>query len=681
MKKKEIENAIISGNVEESKRLIEEYEKIAPQDADLISLKVNYYLLTQDMDNALKFALMGVERLPLNIEMYYNLGSIYECLGQWLDAFFNYQKAISLSALLNSSFADEFSLSEKSDNMLQVFSENIDMKKDEAELTQLKRALDAVSFFSNRSYGFHENIFRNAQNIIGSYYYEDFLHRKYVGIYNDNFLSYPDNMQDLDLLYIKGEFLDAEEGSGIQISDSASDNPADEYLIPIACSKSRTEHTFVCNDEVFPIFTLFARHFEYYRIKNHTKIQSNKKCYYGKPIPLRYKPGKKKLVLNLFVDGLCQEILGGGDFEQLMPYTYEFFRKGLIFTNAYSAAEWTAPSLANYATGLYTTHHMLYHNMFDTLLPKSVPLLSEYFQADGYHTTLMGGDWRMTPIYGYLRGIDRYIYRHQNCGFTVSQAIGTALEHLETFQDVNQYLWLNIGDLHDIADGLSLPNSVLKELPLSSLTFDGQGITSVKQNFSLNKQASYKAQARNIDRWLHILYSYLEDHYRDDEIVVSLFADHGQGYFVKPEEHFLSNGRSHVAFMFRGGMADGLGLCDEPVSPIDYSCILRKLADVQIPEVPTDGQLPKILGGNSNRGYALTESIHPSDNYQASIHTKDGTFYFINPVPVTEEGRFTLADYTYWWEDNAGNRTEDDACCRKYLDILLEHIAPILIYT
>lgn len=680
MGKRDIEDAILNGSLDDAKRMLEEYESEFPLDVDLISLKLNYYLLLGQTETALKYALLGVERLPMNAEMYYNLASVYEFLGQWLEAYVNYQKAVVLSRAFQNPLEEEAWFVQKSDELLQRFCGKTKAIADKEEVSEKKQALDAILALSEQAFGFRDTTFRSYEKILGSYYYEDMSHKRYVGIYKNGFLSVLLENEKADLLHEKGELLEAAEGFSAKISDPLAQEPDAEYLLPIACDETGTEHMFVRGGEKYSVFSYHARHFDYYRVKNYTEVYSNKKSYYGNPIPLGYKPGKKKLVLNIFVDGLCQKILRNGDFERLMPYTYHFFKKGLIFTNAYSAAEWTAPSLANYVTGLYTTHHMLTHNKYDTPLPKSTPLLSEYFQKDGYYTAQIGGDWRMTPVYGYLRGIDRYIYQHQNGGYAVTHVLGDVIDHLEAFREVNQYLWINIGDLHDVADEFPLPIAVQKELALKQRTFESRGQTSVKQNYSLNKQDSYKMYASYVDARLHMLYSYLEEHYGENELVVSLFADHGQGYFVKPEEHFLADGRSNVAFMFRGGIADGLGECDEPVSTIDYGHIMRKLADIQIEEIPVDGQLPRILGGNSQRDYAFTESIHPGDIYQAAIHTKDGNFYFKNPVPVTDESRFQLAKYSYWWEDLAGNRIEDEAHCRKYLNIVLNHIAPILIY-
>lgn len=35
-----------------------------------------------------------------------------------------------------------------------------------------------------------------------------------------------------------------------------------------------------------------------------------------------------------------------------------------------------------------------------------------------------------------------------------------------------------------------------------------------------------------IDRYLGMLFQFLEDTYEDDEIIISLFSDHGQGYLI-----------------------------------------------------------------------------------------------------------------------------------------------------
>lgn len=680
--KERIEACLTDGNTEEAKELMEQYEREVPDDIDIVSMKVSYHLLLDDIETAADYALRGVRRMPLSGDMYYNLAYIYELTGQWLDAYLNYQKAEFLYHYTKDEKDKELGLAEKASDMLDNYVEMINQILDDEEFEAEKEKLNALLDMGKGGWGFNNGSFRNYSQIVGKYFYDNQFNRKFVGVYKDQFLSrFPESEnQNMDVIHLKGEFLHVQEGQEVRIVDSGHSGEKIEYLLPIACSERNTLHMFRTKGTEFPVAQYSPNQFGYYRIPNDTHIISTKKSYYGTPIPLKRDSGKKRLVLSIFLDGMAQQIIQGEDFEKIMPYTYRYFKKGTICNRAYSASEWTQPSIATYVTGLDTTHHMLLHNILDSPIPLDVPTIAEYFKNDGYYTANIAGDWRITPTNGHDRGYDRFVYQHQKAGFKVQEVIAEAINHLEAFQDVNQYFWISIGDLHDVADGDNLPLEVEKDLSLAQRTYEDKGKTSAKQAYSNNKKAAYIRLATHCDRWLQTLYSYLEEHYNEDEIVVSLFADHGQGYLVEEGRHFLSKERSNVAFMFRGGAAEGNGVVEELMSTCDYSCILRKLAGVELPEVPTDGRLPKIFGGAEEREYALTESIHPKDPYQAAVFAKEETFFFVNPVPVTDEGRFELADYTYWLEDSQGNRIHNEELCEKYLNILLKHIAPILIY-
>lgn len=179
-----------------------------------------------------------------------------------------------------------------------------------------------------------------------------------------------------------------------------------------------------------------------------------------------------------------------------------------------------------------------------------------------------------------------------------------------------------IGDLHDIADEYDLSPAMQNNLPLSYRTYEMRGETSVKQNQSINKAETYKRMVTYVDMLLGFLYSYIENNYKDTEILISLFADHGQGYLVPEGRPFLSKERSHVTFMFRGS---NLHPCctDEIISSTDYLPIMCRLAGIPLYNVPISGRLPKAFGGDSEREFAITESLHPGDPYYAVAHTKN----------------------------------------------------------
>ena len=93
MDKRLIEKEIENQNVDKVSELLTQYEVECPDDADLLTLKENYYLLCGDMERALDCALKGVRRLPLNGDMQYNLAYVYELLGEWIPAMICYGRA------------------------------------------------------------------------------------------------------------------------------------------------------------------------------------------------------------------------------------------------------------------------------------------------------------------------------------------------------------------------------------------------------------------------------------------------------------------------------------------------------------------------------------------------------------------------------------------------------------
>ena len=96
-------------------------------------------------------------------------------------------------------------------------------------------------------------------------------------------------------------------------------------------------------------------------------------------------------------------------------------------------------------------------------------------------------------------------------------------------------------------------------------------------------------------------------------------------------------------------------------------------------DIEIDGVLPKAFGGEG-REYAITESLHPGDHYNAAIYAEDCIFYFENFFPVQNDGRFYLRDCQIILTDLEGNRIDDNERYQKYFSIILEHIAPLCIY-
>lgn len=411
--------------------------------------------------------------------------------------------------------------------------------------------------------------------------------------------------------------------------------------------------------------------------KGRTVVNSEKaKFRVGEIVPIVHDKKRKKLVLNIFVDGLSQTVLGE-DFEKVMPHTYKFFQSGMVCENAYTAGDWTFPSIASITTGQTIANHKMLHSKLLRKIDIDTPILFEYFKNAGYNTTKIGGNWRIAPNYGYARGMNRVFYQHMYEGYTADRVIAETEEQMYRMQETDQFIWMEIGELHLIADELDIAPLQSQFMVWENETLE-EKINSVKQNYDPTKRKYYLKQVEYIDRRLASLYRYIEEHYKEDEIVVSLFSDHGQGYLVKQDEDFLSDERTKIAFMMRGN--DIKGHTREIMSACDYSPIMCKLAGITYDYTNTDAHLPMAFGGSEEREFSVTESIHVGDPYQIVLNAKDFRFYLNGKENVTSECRVPLDEYETRLTDANGNVIQDSDKIAYYTKWCLDHVGSCVIY-
>lgn len=513
--------------------------------------------------------------------------------------------------------------------------------------------------------------------LVGTEFEDMYGNRKYNGFYDD--IGLEEMIPELPEKYISWWVTKLECWEIFRTKHMMPDVKID-CLLPVLQKDNKTTYTFTMLDgRKITCRNKKAQHFEYYRLPVGTKLESEEELCIGNPIELKHNAGNKKMVLNIFVDGISQKVIEEEGLETLMPHTFAFFSEGVICSNAYTAGEWTLPAIASYMTGVSTVEHMLFHNRLTNVVSEDIPVLAEYFKEQGYQTAKIDGDWRSTQSYGYGRGIDRIIYQHQNMGMRVEQVVADVLDHMELMKETDQFIWMGCGDLHDIADGYSLRPSVQAGIPLERRSAEEVGETSVKQMYSENKREAYIKQMKHIDEYLAHIYCYLKKTYKDDEMVVSLFGDHGQGYLVKDGEHFLSEGRTKVAMMFRGGIHAG-EVCEEIISVCDYLPILCKLAGIPLKDKKIEGNLPVLFGGKREREYAITDSIHPGDPYQTAIVSKDYVYYFTSGGVVEYDGRFELGEYSGILLDKAGTECRNHELKEYYFNLVMQRIGGFIIY-
>ena len=664
--KNNIEAAFSVQDLSLAERLIDEYKTLNPYDMDLVSYLCMYGVYSGNYEDAIMYGQYGVRYYPVNGEMNYNLACAYECSGDIVSAIIYFHRAEFIFACENTS--DQYDTEDRLESLWDRLENEI---KEHPTVEMINTAHNLLEWRES-AYGLADTLFRTSHPIEGHQIWAGIEKKLGVGRYR---IQNPELLPDsaFNAVQTRFEIMTVKEGRSFSVPNEYS-----EYLLPVSVSKNATMHCFIHEGKQFDVQQERTKCFNYYRVNGGTKVASTATSYYGTPIPLRHGERRKRLILNIFLDGLSQTILD--NMKETMPCTYEFFSKGMICTETRSTAEWTYPSLASYNTGMDTIHHMMFHDELVSTLPHDVTTLAEYFHEQGYLTSKIDGDWRSSADYGYYRGYDRMVYQSQANASKNEMILGDIIDQIEAFDDTDQFIWFCMGDLHDIADGYDLTLSVQNHLPIEMRTVDEKGSTSVKQPYSENKKSVYRIMASRIDRLLSALYAYLERKFRDDEMIVSLFADHGQGYLVPDGQPFLSDERTKVAFMFRGGNATP-GVTSELISTLDYIPIMCTLAGISLKKNESiQGRLPKAFGGNDEREYTITESLHPGDPYQAEIVTKDYYIHFVNGSNVKTDGRVELKDYTITITTRAGKLVKNAELERKYTELVLDHIKRMLIY-
>ena len=472
---------------------------------------------------------------------------------------------------------------------------------------------------------------------------------------------------------------------GFKIYSNEYLNNDKNYILPIySYEKKNVISIYNKNEDKDYKFILDNIHYYLFNINGIPNLKSNSDLFIGKPIPCFKFENNKDLVLTLFIDGLSQRVIEeNGGLENLMPHTHNFFKDYMYCNNFYTSGEWTYVSIASYFTGQYTTSHKLFHPNFNITLRDDVKILSEYINDKNYFTSKIDGDWRSNFAYGYYRGFDHILYEPSNNGnMTIKDLPSLLIEHIETFKNTNMFIHTCIPDLHDTADGYNLTYPIqaiepYDEKPISVNFISSE--TSVKTEYSEARKNSYIRIMKYIDIHLRSIYCYLEDNFDLDNITVALISDHGQGFLVKPDEEFLSDGRVKVPLLIRSKETKNMK-CDELVQNVDYIAIMDKILGLNVNYRKIDANLPACLGGKE-REYAYSESLFPGDPYRALINMKDCEFFFESKENVEQDGRVILDEYrTHLKDKNTREDINDNELLKKCINIVFEHMKYNRIY-
>lgn len=653
---------------------ISKYKKQYPYDPDMYLLEGYYYLLQGCVLKAKESLKLSLKYNPYSIDTYFLLGDVFILEKEYCEAVRYYSLAMYMNEKIRQPciFFNSHLWGEKIAKAEKHLENMVNSGKIKIQDVKI------LNYQMKHNFEISDNILNTNYNYIGENLY---LHNGEVwfGAYADITEGFIDHMDLLpkNLMRCKAEILKV-----YVEKNSLSVLTNEKVLLPVASKKPENNISFMFESgKIIKVRQNNINTFSYFRIEENTEITSEYPMIIGTPIALKHEIPRKKLIISFFVDGLSQKLLQEAGFEDVMPNTFRFFKKGLICSNFFTTSDWTYPSLASFVSGVTLPEHMMFHPQVNKKLPEDRKIVFEYLKDAGYYTSMINADGRSSATYGYIRGIDRYIARHA-LYYRGSQTIADAIEHIETFKETDQYLWLAYNDLHDIADDLDVPAVLQAHMDMEICAAEEKSITSVKQSSSLRKRQRYIKALKTADLRFQMLYDYLERNYNDDEYIVTMFGDHGQTYLLQPGEHHLSRYHSNAAFMVRGGERDNYkrGLCEEYISAIDYPNILCRLANVKEPISDTQGNLPKVFGGMEERQYTITETIHPNDPYEVAIHAKDHIFYLTTENRITEYGRLDVGNYDSRLSDLSGKTIYNSELTNFYLKLTGERLKYIINY-
>lgn len=668
MQKQKIEEALLNGDHETALQAIKEYEQIHPKDFDLFSYWISYHLTIQDVDSAWQYAKKAVLTNPFDIEANYNYAVCSELKGNFVEA---YDYFIRTNHLQNK-YKVKIIEREELENRVQGLHEELVSAGLENEISYV----DARFLYAIR------DPFRNGMHdIVGKMIVDTNKQYYYVGRYHGWYDSYFDPKANLDMIHTKCEMFPL--ASYVNIFNV--EVKEESVLVPVVLNPDINggEGNCIAEKEI----TTESAYMEgakckycYIPVEKNTRFQTFHPAVFGRPIPLKQKrdPNKKRLVLNIFIDSLNEKIIKQYGMEKLMPNTKRFFGNGLECLQYYSCSEYTLPSIATYWTGKHPSRHMNLDNEFRWDFMGEQKNLMEYFKEAGYVTAKIGGNDAITPVQGYIRGTDYFLFQLNAEGMTVKEIVTDTIEHLETFQETNQFVWLDIVDLHHVAGGFMRSMNIQSKVPLQARVIDNEIETTVKQTRSMNREQIYIAEMQKIDLYLSLLYHYLEERYQDNEIIVTFFSDHGTAFMVDNDQPFISWQRTNVPLFIK---APGVsGSCNEVIQATDYAGIVCKLAGISYDYTDTDGNLPVCLGGTEERKFAFSQCLFPGDLYVAGLHGENFHAYYKTKTPMEYGFRVDVQDSELWVLDDAGRDITKEVNAEDYRKIVEDTIAHLIKY-
>ena len=610
------------------------YREAAPtsERADIFAAK--YLLHHGDAENAAVCAERAREKRPLNYEIWKILAVAYKALHREMDS-------IDMQGLAYGLYqAPKLALSLTPSNLQEGLGRlTIALGHSLYAPTSESRA-----YVENGALCFHHDVFLGEALPLtmpaGSA-------RFWSAVYTENaFLSdHSRLMEDLRhqesfIGYGHRDFLfDLQKATEVRGTAKIEPPPGEEVILPIAGTVINQPLSVTTESLGIKEAYLGKWAFSFFRFSESATLHASADAPYavGTPIHLGHAPQRRKLVLNLFVDGLSWAVARSYAATHL-PNVMRFFSRGVIFDQHFSTSEYTLPAHPAIETGYYPHHTQIFNEKAGYELPLHMTTIAEQMKAQGYYCAAPLASTHGVS-HGVMRGFDRLIAT----GWTLNSvnAVDSAIRHLTAFDEADLFLFLHINDVHpyDALD-FKFDTAVETHIPLAERIFNQKTPAAAVRLPSLYiHQEQYLERIRQVDRNLGQLLSYLEQHFNEDEYLVNLYSDHGVSIFNRNNTDVvdvISENSTSAAWMMRGAGVPAGTVVHDLTSTVDIYPTLGHLCGFPVND-DIDGRLPAVFGGTA-RDATYSMSMFPGQTYKLAVRNHEHVLRLETREVLDEDG-------------------------------------------
>jgi arylsulfatase A-like enzyme len=355
-------------------------------------------------------------------------------------------------------------------------------------------------------------------------------------------------------------------------------------------------------------------------------------------------------VLLISIDSLRADRLGSyGNLNARTPTLDRLANEGVRFARTYSPRNNTTPAHATIFSGAYPSTHGLWRLNLDWvlnlesggdgLIRPGVATLAEVLASRGYATAALFNFWSFQPLYSGLdRGFQSYGMVTGSQAAPADVTTDHALRWLDGYTAARLpgsrpfFLWVHYEDPHfpytppspfDQVTAVPCPECLEASLLWLERIHRGESLTESESELL---QRFYDAEIAFVDHELARLLAHLEHSGLDQETLIVVTADHGEGfgeYGTWLHAQDLSDPELHVPWIMRFPEMLPAGRTVQMVSSLaDVMPTMLDILGLPLPAT-VDGQslLPIVLQGERrDDGYVIAET---ADRSHTTIITRD----------------------------------------------------------